>query len=282
MDNFELWSYDISGNLGQYAEHTYIKCPDRGTYFDCWGNHQSPAEGAGIHRFSCEGIYEVADCYRKNIFGIKDTAGIGVYGVNGVCHQTANLFLYSSGRTITIPDGVKGYWLSTLAYGIYGDLGPFDAPLKPVFVEVWKLAVYNPCYQAYSGGKGIGTELFQVIEKLHKAIVDEEIKISHTELVHHEASILARQALPDLNTDLFKDIHIDFLGKKLDVIKAGLKGEALGNKINEVAAQFQISLAQRIGADAYEKLTGLKAGETLNIIDPGIAAKVAQEQKNDG
>lgn len=26
MDTFELWSYDVSGELGQYAAHTYITC----------------------------------------------------------------------------------------------------------------------------------------------------------------------------------------------------------------------------------------------------------------
>lgn len=275
MDTFELWSYDVSGDLGQYAEHTYIKCPDRGTYFDCWGNHQSPTEGAGIRRFSCQGIYEVADCCRRDILKVKDTAGIGVYGINGVCHQTANLFLYSSERTITIADGVKGYWLSSLAYGTYGDLNPCDLPLKSLFVEAWKLTVYNPCYEKYKGGKGLGNDLFQIIAQLRKRIVEQEIKLSHSELIHHEASILAKQALPDLNTAFFKDIHIEFLREKLAVITSGLKGDELSNKINEVAAQFQISLAQRIGAAAYEKLTGLKAGETLYIIDPAIAAKAA-------
>jgi hypothetical protein len=273
MDTFELWSYDVSGDLGQYAEHTYIKCPDKGTYFDCWGNHQSLTEGAGIRRFSCQGIYEVADCCRRNIFDVKDTAGIGVYGVNGVCHQTANLFLYSSGRAISIDDGVKGYWLSSLVYGTYGDLNPCDLPLKSLFVEAWKLNVYNPCYEKYKGNEVVGNELFQIIAQLHKTILEGAIKISHAELIHQEAAIVAKQALPDLDTALFKDIHIDFLRDKLAVITSALKGDDLCNKINEVALQFQISLAKRIGAEAYEKLTGLKAGETLNIIDPAIAAK---------
>ena len=277
MDNFELWSYDVSGNLGQYAEHTYIKCPDKGTYFDCWGNHQSPTEGAGIRRFSCKGTYEVADCCRRNILEIKDTAGIGVYGVNGVCHQTANLFLYSAERAITIDDGVKGYWLSSLAYGTYGDLNPCDLPLKSLFMEFWKLTVYNSCYEKYRGSKGLGNDLFQIIVQLHKRFVEEELKLSHSELIHQEAAIVAKQALPDLDTALFKDIHIDFLRDKHAAITSALKGDDLCNKINEVAAQFQLSLAQRIGPEAYEKLTGLKAGETLNIIDPAIAAKAPSQ-----
>jgi len=277
METFELWSYDVSGDLGQYAEHTYVKCPDNNEYFDCWGNHESPTQGSGVHRFSCEGIYEVANCYRHNIFTVRDTAGIGIYGINGVCHQTANLFLYSSNRAISIEDGVKGYWLSSLAYGTYGDVNPFDSPAQPLFIEVWKQMVYNPCYQEYRGGKGLGGELFKLIAELHRTFVKGEMAISHNELIHHEASILAKQVLPDINTDGFKDIHMDFLNDKTSSIKEGLKGDQLAKKINEIAVQFQKDLMKRIGDEAYKKLTGLEAGETINIVDSVIAAKAAQQ-----
>jgi len=275
MDTFQLWSYDVSGGLRYYAEHTYIKCPDKGTYFDCWGNHQSPTEGAGIHRFSCEGIYDVADCYRKSILGINDTAGIGVYGVNGVCHQTANLFLYSSGRAITIADGVKGYWLSSLAYGIYGDLNPFDDPAQPLFLSVWTMTVYNPCYRKFvDSGSNAGETLFQDLQQLHKSIV-KDFRIASHELIHNEAAILVKQVMPDIDTNQFKGIHLNFLKEKTEIIKSGLKGKELANRVNEIAVQFQKSLAERIGDKAYEKLMSLKAGETIDLIDPDIASRCA-------
>lgn len=137
METFELWSYDVNiEGMDDFAEHTYIKCHDNGRYFDCWGGHESYTQGSGVLRFSCNGLYDVADCYRRPILNINDTAGIGIYGINGVCHQTANLFLCSSDRVITIADGVKGYWLSSLAYGIHGDVSPLSEPLKQVFLFV--------------------------------------------------------------------------------------------------------------------------------------------------
>ena len=45
-------------------------------------------------------------------------------------------------------------------------------------------------------------------------------------------------------------------------------------KFNDMAKEFQASLAERIGAEAYEKLTGLKSGQTVNLIDPSIMAGI--------
>ncbi len=272
METFELWSYDVKGDLGEYAQHTYIRCPDKNTYFNCWGDHQSSTETPGTLRFSCAAIYDVADCYRRNIFNIKDTAGIGVYAVNGVCHQTANLFLYSSGRTITIDDGVKGYGLSSLAYGTYGDFNPLDTPLQQAFLDLWKTTVYNKCYAKYlEENRDSGNVLFQDIKQLYKSAV-KELKIPSHELIHEEAALLIRHSLLNIDPQNIKNIHLDFLKEKHSIINARLKGAELANKINEAAIQFQNSLSERIGADAFSKLTGLRPGETIKLVDPKIAA----------
>jgi hypothetical protein len=278
MDLFELWSYDING-LGDYAEHTYIRCPDKNTYFNCWGDHQSTTQGPGTRRFSCQGIYDVANCYRNDILNIKDTAGIGIYGINGVCHQTANLFLYSTGRAITIGDGVRGYALSSLAYGIYGDLNPFNNPAQPIFLSNWIKTVYDPCYQKIVPRGNAGETLFLDLQKLHKSLV-KGFQIGRNELIHNESAILIKQIVPDIDTNQFKNIHLDFLEKKTEVIRKGFEGEKLAIQINQFAEQIQKSLADKIGGKTYEKLTGLKVGETLNIVDPAIAAKAAQQRQN--
>jgi hypothetical protein len=276
METFELWSYDVNvEGLEEFAEHTYIRCRDNSQYFDCWGGHESPTQGPGVLRFSCNALYHVADCYRRPVFGRSDTAGIGVYGINGVCHQTANLFLCSSDRVITIEDGVKGYWLSNLAYGIHGDVGPFSVPLQQLFYSFWKATVYNPCYQkVVSGGPDAGHELLKDIREMRSTVLKFAPKINCREMIHKEAALVAKHAMPDLDTSTFKDIHLDFLKEKATLIKKkGIKGEKLANKINEIARQFQKSLAERIGAEAYERLTGLKAGQIVNLVDPRIAAE---------
>lgn len=275
METFELWSYDVAGDLGQYAEHTYLHCPEKNSYFNCWGNHLSPTQGAGVERFVTRGLYGVADLYRRDMFGVHDTAGLGVYGVNGVCHQTANLFLYSSGRAITIQDGVKGYAASTFAYGIYGDCGILTTPFQGLFLAFWKATVYTPSYHAYTHGQPPGNLLFQGLKLLHDSIMKQESTIPPHELIHQEASLLAEQAVPGLNPGTFKDLHLDFLKEKVRVLASGLQGSPLAAKINEVSAQFQKALAQRIGGPAYTQLTGLAPGATVNIVDPTIAAAVA-------
>jgi hypothetical protein len=274
METFELWSYDVQGDLGEYAEHTYIHCPDKDAYFNCWGNHASPTQGPGIHRFSCQGIYDVANRYRRNILSAHDTAGLGLYGVNGVCHQTANLFLFSSGRAITVQDGVKGYAITCLAYGPYGDYGPLDEPSKSLFLAMWKATVYDPCYDDYVQEQEPGGTLFHWFSRLHNEIVSQELKFDPLELLHREAAILVEQAVPGLEAGVFKDLHLDFLREKNQALATGIKGTQMVQTINDLAAQFQHALGDRIGDEAYEKLTGLKAGNTVNIIDPSIAALV--------
>lgn len=274
MDTFELWSYDVQGDLGKYAEHTYIRCPERDAYFDCWGNHASPTQGPGVRRFSCQGLYAVADCYRRNQLSVRDTAGLGVYGVNGVCHQSANLFLYSSGRTIAVADGVKGYAITSFAYGPYGDFGPTGAPSDSLFLSLWKTTVYNPCYEACGQTQALGSALFQAIKQLHSALAAEAVRLEPGELLRQEVALLVEQAVPGIEAGLFKDLHLDFLREKQRVLALGVKGMEAADKLNELAVQFQKALAARIGDGPYEKLTGLKAGETVNIIDPAIAGVV--------
>jgi hypothetical protein len=280
METFELWSYDVQGDLGEYAEHTYLRCPDRDAYFNCWGNHASPKQGPGVRHFACQGLYDVADEYRRPFLSAQDTAGIGVYGVNGVCHQTANLFLYSSGRVIAIQDGVKGYAITSLAYGPYGDYGPLDDASQALFFAMWKSTVYDPCYNAYIDAQGassaqdLGATLFGWIKRLHDDIVRQGMKINPLELLHQQAALLVQQAVPGLEAALFKDLHLDFLKEKNTVLATGMKGQQLADTLNGLATQFQLALCQRIGNDAYEKLTGMNAGKTINIIDPAIAAVV--------
>lgn len=80
--------------------------------------------------------------------------------------------------------------------------------------------------------------------------------------------------MPGADPDSFRDIHLDFLKETRVAMAKVDKPVPLAEKINELAVQFQNSLAVRVGAVAYQKLTGLGPGETVNVIDPNIAAAV--------
>src|SRR5712692_6696510 len=91
LTTVEAWAVPILFG----ADHTFVAQGDTQTdYFACWGQHFDPSPKQPI----CTGNinYNLANCYRDPLFGCPDTAGIGIYGVNGVCHQSANCFLFSA------------------------------------------------------------------------------------------------------------------------------------------------------------------------------------------
>lgn len=249
------------------ADHTYMH-PASGGNFKCWGGDDGPDNRLIV---TGQGIYDVANCYRCPIGSLPDTACIGVYAVNGVCHQSCNCFLYSAGVTLTT--SVRGYWASVLTYGVYG-----------TNYLLWLIAEYNRCHKKFSLAAeaeealaaDVGKEdtLFSAVRMVHEDIGD--TKVSPSDLVIKEAAAMALHAVPDLDAKKYEDLHTDLLKEVKAVIDSGLKGEQLADKINVQSVQFQKAMAERLGPNDYEKLFGMPAGETINIVDPEIAKAVAE------
>ena len=92
------------------AEHTYVTS-SHGHIWPCWGRSSK-----GRQICTGSGNTAQADCLSQP----NSHAGI-VYGVTGVCHQTANRILYPAGLTVA---AAVGYRASVFAWGTYGrDLG---------------------------------------------------------------------------------------------------------------------------------------------------------------
>jgi hypothetical protein len=108
-----LTGYAIK-TLGNQADHTYVTSDD-GNVWPCWGR----CSGGNL---ICTGTGNIdqADCLSQP----SSQAGIA-YGINGVCHQTANRILYPSGETVSHADG---YRASLFMWGTYG-----REPLQPVY-----------------------------------------------------------------------------------------------------------------------------------------------------
>ena len=265
---FELKSYDLDPPLNTVGSHTFVlvKTNDGEKKFNCWGGDS----GGKVH-FSGKGKYEVANCYRGAISyegGKHDTAYIGIYAINGVCHQTANLFLFPTGKIITIADGVKGYWFSSLMYGIYGNTAPGSAAGTSLKTLQWLSSVYAPCALFFTGSENVvhGTDIFNETQNLIKTIDD-----SH-KLIYKQSELLAKKVVSTIPD--FEDIHKDFMNTKDSVISSGLKGESLANKLNEELIIFEKKLENKIGSDSYKVLTGLNSGEYLGVVRTDIAKEL--------
>ena len=256
MVPIEAWATKID----DAADHTYVRCTVSGgkqEYFVCWGGHDGPDQRR-ICRSQAE--YAVPDCYRgKPVGGCKDTAEIGVYAVNGVCHQSANCFLYSAGATLNTE--VRGYWLTVGLYGTYGTR--FDW---------WLENVYTPC------AKGVAhPEMDALSRKLHELYVPAAATPARwgprnrTDLIVQDAAITAEHWVPGTSVESFAERHKELLVEKDRIIGSGIVGEPLAVKLNMLARQAQDALATLLEADEYEQLIGVPPSETLDVIDPALA-----------
>jgi hypothetical protein len=257
------------------ADHTYVACPDAGDeFFDCWGE---PSRTGPDRVLICsgEGNYPVANCYRcsLNYEGkiYPDTACIGIYALNGVCHQSANCFLFTAGVTLTFE--VRGYWFTELAYGTYGDFFTFWAKLLQC-----SLAGGVKVPETGARAVEINPSLPNRIRSLYEASATEVPVPSRNEMLIREADLVTRFYAPDIDPARFRDVHAALLAAKDAAIASGLTRADLAARLNAVAAEYQGILAERLGAAAYQRLMGVPAGERVDIIEPGLEAVAGVER----
>jgi hypothetical protein len=265
--------------IGDLADHTFVYCRDNDQYFDCFGGHDSLDDRRDI--CSGVGMYKVANCYRLPMFGLPDTAGVGPYAVDGVCHQATNRFLFSALTMLNFY--VRGYWFSNFVYGTWGKSYP-----------LWLATIYLPCsisqavFAAPTASAAMpvaaganACDLFKKIQGVYSSVPmmmrgiesrdPEEIarEISVKDMVAH-ASFL----VPELDPTKITEIHREFLKERDAVLGDKLKGTALSDKVNSMMKDVQKALADSLDGETYRKLSGgIEPGETINVVDREIAAK---------
>ncbi len=259
----QAWRVDIAGGLN----HTYVASGTQGNpppnYFACWG----PSYAQGGHPAVCSGniIINRANCYRDSVGPCPDTAGIGIYGINGVCHQSANCFLFSGNVVLNFE--VAGYWLSLLAYGVYGTQF-WDLWLPLYGICSW----FNPWIEpAISEGAAAEPSVTDKIRDLYASYMAQPQPPDPHQRLIDEAATVTTHFVPEADPSKYRDLHAEFLKEKDAVIATGITGQALADKLNSLSKQLQGATAQRVGAQLYKKLNGVDAGQMLDLCDPRLA-----------
>ena len=301
---FQAWANPTQG-LPDVADHTFVYCTDNQRYFYCWG-------GGDIHHEKSVLIltgkwrraYPVANCYRTpftfNGRTYPDTAAVGVYGLNGVCHQSANLFMYAStysAMTWANRRENSGQWgmrpmglpVSYAAYGPTGAPSPGTPPAA--HWAVWWATTFRPCASRHGKLASEGDSL-DGVQPMRIAGAPEEIRTHEDSrrFMVAQFAAYAREAQPvSLGTagvgaeafvepEVFADLHLDFLREKDRLIEAEYKddaqfiGEPLADRINQLTVDFQKDLEQKLGPQGYTTITGLEPGQQVRLVDPRIAS----------
>jgi hypothetical protein len=281
MSTLEGWA--IPTVVTKYADHTFVYCPDNKQYFACWAGGSSTGSKGAVR--ICTGTYDnayaVANCYRDDLAGHPDTAGVGVYGVNGVCHQSANCFLYAAGTHLVLQNGRPGGLLeSTAAYGSYGSIGPFAGVGGcATHWAAWYSANYYWCNgKKDSVGAASKDPVFLEVRQLYERARGQPRATGDAAVRLSDLAILIKHAAPGVNLDAVAALqsaylqeHDGFLRAELsDIPEVKVIDEKSAEWLNALSARFQRSLAQLVGPDQYAALTGRAPDETIELIDPRV------------
>jgi len=267
------WAIPLQINLP--ADHTYVTCAGSKAW-PCWGR-----SSGGTQICSGTGSSVVADCISKP----WSTAKL-VYGVTGVCHQTANRILWPAGVTVR---KARGYWASWLLYGTYG---------KGLAIWLGTLAVCGTksgdIPECSAGGKsksmlsdeGGGPDEYAKrvkdyyeglsSEKTVKSLADADSAPRFLDILDGETQIMLEERAGSGDIEKASSaIHavrasaldtLLTLDKSFDVKSASREDTA--RETNNLVNRMLQSLAESLGGDMYSRIMELEPGETINIVDP--------------
>lgn len=282
MSTFEGWAEPTS--FTDEADHTFVICRDNGEKFGCWngGNPKGPSS-VHISTGSHPNAYEIANRYRVPDGDCPDTAGIGWYLWNGVCHQSANCFLLAANTVLHQDqnDRPKGYFESTFTYGKYGtdydnwfenyyrkSGGDLPKPSNDPDQEYHIDPIFNEVHQAYA-------RLRSQRHALQGIDLKNAMKISDTAiLIKHAAPEVDLEPVADLQKRYLQE-HDEFVSKH----KGKVADMEAAKRINELSKQYQKFFSQLVGPENYRKITGHGPNETVNVANMKIIEKL-QKQAN--
>lgn len=282
------------------ADHTYVS-DDSGQSWPCWGR-----SSGGRQISTGPGSSAQANCLSQT----DSHAGI-LYGLTGVCHQTANRILYPA-RVIVSEAG--GYWVSTLLYGTFGtstlpSLVEWQARKARCGLPGGRTTPASPGprpsgSQPRSGGPSSSPrEARKARAPSSKAYVR---SINAIHLQHLRGIRLDLLGSPAGGNFLEEELKLmmDFrLGRdlrpakgrrvltaqaamtrrkgKLDssLIARSLAPEQYARELNQLVMECLERCLRVLGSELYERLFDLRPTASLNLLDPEILARHHQTER---
>lgn len=238
-------------------DHTYVTSSD-GYVWNCWGRSSGGKVICGG-----KGSSRLANCISQR----KSQAGL-IYGITGVCHQTANRILYPAGSIVS---GAKNYWITSFLYGTYG---------RSNFLNKLKLCsnIYDIDSNLRSVETGNSSERDYLLEiqslylarssKRQESFPGEELKITLNYRLGSALNSRITKVLVSRQNDLLrekKSFDKAFLNKYLSP-------DQYAAEINDLVKSTLISAKESLGNINYQRLFGLDPQDSYYAIDPEIMA----------
>lgn len=252
------WSLDSFHGI----DHTYVTSSE-GHVWNCWGRSTG---GQQI----CSGVADAgqADCLSQK----NSHAGL-LYGITGVCHQTANRILYPARCIVSAADN---YWLTALLYGTYGlsvvrfksrlahclDGEEYYTPRsKELSGEAAYLQKINLLYaNALAKQRQPGLSKDRLVFRL----LQNELKITAAYRLGSEARAGTTGVLLKFQSDLLTEKNFydrALMARRLDPVM-------YAEKMNEIINNTYKDIKKSLGESRCQKMFGIK--REIRLIDPMI------------
>lgn len=249
---------------GAVADHTYVGSAE-GFKWRCW------RKGKDGHLIvEATGDIRQAKCMAEDF---KGHAGI-LYGLTGVCHQSANRILYSSRITVHM---AKGYAASHLLFGTYGihDLtGVSNWEYKKIKCMPGLLKT-----EVMVGGE----DYFEQVNQLYRfyKVNFHDLNQNHEFVQKGELEALMRVKLKGA-MDQYRMEQLHGIREKLLERKQHLSGQLLSKaltpksfsrQVNEALNDCLVAMASIITDQEYLDLFQVAPGITIKVVDEVIMMK---------
>jgi len=251
-----------------HVDHTYVTSSD-GKMWGCWGRDK------GGHKI-CEGKGDSkkADC-------LSSPKGIAliVYGLTGVCHQTANRILRPSRQTVC---KAQGYAASWVLYGAYGGTNRAFSPewkAHEAICGIWDWRP-DPLYLSKDQERDHYFEAMHIAySDMAKAVDDRSASVSEAvdEVRTKELEALARNRIkggltPNKLTSIASS-RADMLAE-LEPALMALAGpesvSASAERANKLLNDFLASVAKTLEADEFRAIFDVDPGTQVIVAEPNI------------
>lgn len=269
--------------INQIADHTYVRTADGRGVWGCWGRSDG---GREICRGT--GSSKKADCLSQP----WGTSGI-IYGVTGVCHQTANRILSPAGALVS---KAHAYWLSSAVYGTYGR-DPLvwgaqqlrcawtrgDKALKATIksapedsareITSKKQSAEEQAYtrQILDLYKDVtsSSKDFSADKALTSKLLNKELEIAINIKLKGQISTAKQEGTLKIQ----RDIHIGTDKLVSDLYAESISPSAFAQKANDFFNKNFKSMSKEMGRENYQKLFGVSADQYVILINPDVMTK---------
>jgi hypothetical protein len=271
--------------LGKWLDHTYVTCNDPPKTWNCWGGNQ------GGELIGCiESSSSIAECLSKPFDPIflTDTAEI-IYGVTGVCHQTANRILYPN---LTV-EGAGGYSLSWALFNTYGQCHPWP----PWFAQLIASGI-----RWYYKHRDCGVDALVINDQ-----IDDKAKLYSREIISLHSSWDKLDASSEteklkivfdkeqeLTMNYFFGNDSEFIPEVIKIRLASIEEKAEWDKqllsadithvnhakeVNDICGNLARQISDVVGIDEFKKIFDFSPPKgSINIVVPEIAATLDKKK----